>query len=50
MSSEYEHNVGQLLEEKRAKIQELEKNPERNAGKIAALKLEIEVLDRKSVV
>lgn len=45
MSSEYEHNVGQLLEEKRAKIQELEKNPERNAGKIAALKLEIEVLE-----
>ncbi len=45
MSSEYEHNVGQLLAEKRAKMEELEKDPEKNAGKIAALKLEIEALE-----
>jgi len=45
MSSEYEHNVGQLLAEKRAKMAELEKEPESNAGKIAMLKLEIEALE-----
>lgn len=45
MSSEYEHNVGQLLAEKRAKLQELEKNQEKNAGRIASLKLEIETLE-----
>lgn len=45
MSSEYEHNVGQLLSEKRAKIEELEKDPKRNAGKIATLKLEVETLE-----
>ncbi|HEX6067255.1 MAG TPA: hypothetical protein VFZ05_00515 [Nitrososphaera sp.] len=45
MSSEYEHNVGQLLAEKRAKMAELEKEPEANAGKIATLKIEIETLE-----
>lgn len=45
MSSEYEHNVGQLLAEKRAKMAELEKEPEANAGKIATLKLELEALE-----
>lgn len=45
MSSEYEHNVGQLLAEKRAKLAELEKEPEANTGKIAMLKLELETLE-----
>ena len=45
MSSEYEHNVGQLLAEKRAKMEELEKDTKQNLGKIAALKLEIETLE-----
>lgn len=45
MSSEYEHNVGQLLAEKRAKLAELEKEPEGNTGKIAMLKLEVEALE-----
>jgi len=45
MSSEYEHNVGQLLAEKRAKLAELEKEPEANTGKIAMLKLEVEALE-----
>jgi hypothetical protein len=45
MSSEYEHNVGQLLAEKRAKLAELGKEPEVNVGKIAMLKLEVEALE-----
>lgn len=45
MSSEYEHNVGQLLAEKRAKMAELEKEPDASAGKIAVLKIEIEALE-----
>jgi hypothetical protein len=45
MSSEYEHNVGQLLAEKRTKLEELEKDAKRNAGRIATLKLEIETLE-----
>lgn len=45
MSSEYEHNVGQLLAEKKAKLAELEKDSKANSGKIAMLKLEIETLE-----
>lgn len=45
MSSEYEHNVGQLLAEKRAVVEELMKKPEANRHKIAALTLEIETLE-----
>lgn len=45
MSSEYERNVGQLLAEKRAAVEELAKSPEDNRLKIAALKQEIEALE-----
>lgn len=45
MSSEYEHNVGQLLAEKRALLEELSKNKEENLGKIAQLQLEIDALE-----
>lgn len=44
MSSEYEHNVGKLLAEKRAKLEELMKRPEENRGEIAVLSTEIETL------
>lgn len=44
MSSEYEHNVGKLLAEKRAKIDELMKEPELNMSQIAMLSTEIETL------
>lgn len=45
MSSEYEHNVGQLIAEKRAALEELSKNKEENLGKIAQLQLEIDALE-----
>jgi hypothetical protein len=45
MSSEYEHNVGQLLAEKRARMEELQKDPVANKSKIAMLTLEIEALE-----
>ncbi|HEY7508083.1 MAG TPA: hypothetical protein VH677_03060 [Nitrososphaera sp.] len=45
MSSEYEHNVGQLLAEKRAALEELSKDKEKNVGKIAQLQLEIDALE-----
>ena len=44
MSSEYEHNVGKLLAEKKAKIEELLKDPETNKGEIAMLSTEVETL------
>jgi hypothetical protein len=44
VSSEYEQNVGKLLAEKTAKLQELMKNPEQNKEEIAMLSLEIETL------
>ncbi len=44
MSSEYEHNVGDLLAEKKEKLDELMKNPEENKSEIAMLSLEIESL------
>ncbi|NOJ26712.1 MAG: hypothetical protein DA330_01710 [Nitrososphaera sp.] len=45
MSSEYEHNVGQLLSEKRAAMEVLKQNPDKNKDKIAQLALEIESLE-----
>jgi colicin import membrane protein len=45
MSSEYEHNVGQLLAEKRAQLEELQKDAEANRGKIGKLLLEIDALE-----
>ena len=44
MSSEYEHNVGKLLAEKKAKLDELMKEPELNKTQIAMLSTEIETL------
>lgn len=44
MSSEYEHNVGKLLAEKRAKLEELLKDPENNKGEISMLSTELETL------
>ncbi len=44
MSSEYEHNVGDLLAEKKEKLEELMKNPNENKSEIAMLSLEIESL------
>ena len=44
MSSEYEHNVGKLLAEKKAKLDELLKEPELNKSQIAMLSAEIETL------
>lgn len=44
MSSEYEQNVGKLLAEKKARLEELMKNPEQNKGEIAMLSIEVETL------
>ena len=44
MSSEYEHNVSKLLAQKKAKLEELMKNPEQNRGEIAMLSTEVETL------
>jgi len=44
VSSEYEHNVGKLLAEKKAKLDELLKDPETNKGEIAMLSTELETL------
>jgi len=44
VSSEYEHNVGKLLAEKKAKLDELVKEPELNKSQIAMLSTEIETL------
>jgi colicin import membrane protein len=44
VSSEYEHNVGKLLAEKKARLEELMKKPEENKGEIAMLSTEIETL------
>jgi len=45
MSSEYEHNVGQLLAEKKAALEQLAQNPKANAAKISQLTLEIDSLE-----
>ena len=44
MSSEYEHNVCKLLAEKKARLEELMKEPELNKGESAMLSTEIETL------
>ncbi|WP_148680779.1 hypothetical protein [Candidatus Nitrososphaera gargensis] len=44
VSSEYEHNVGKLLAEKKERLEQLMKNPEGHRSEIAMLSLEIESL------
>lgn len=44
MSSEYEHNVSKLLAEKKARLEELKKNPDQNRGEIAMLSTQVETL------
>ena len=44
VSSEYEHNVGKLLAEKRARLDELLKDPEQHKGEIAMISTEVETL------
>jgi len=44
VSSEYEHNVGKLLAEKKAKLEELMKNPDQRVDEIASLSTELETL------
>jgi hypothetical protein len=44
VSSEYEHNVGKLLAEKKAKLEELMKNSDQNGNEIASLSTEVETL------
>jgi hypothetical protein len=44
VSSEYEHNVGKLLAEKKAKLEELMKSPEQNRGEMSMLSTEVETL------
>jgi colicin import membrane protein len=44
VSSEYEQDVGKLLAEKKAKLEELMKNPEENRDEIAMLSTEVETL------
>lgn len=45
MSSEYEHNVGKLLLEKRARLDTLKKNEDKNKYEIQSLVSEIEALE-----
>jgi hypothetical protein len=44
VSSEYEQDVGKLLAEKKAKLEELMKNPEENRDEIAMLSTGVETL------
>lgn len=44
MSSEYEHNVGKLLAEKKAKLEDILKTPELHQDEIKMLSTEIETL------
>jgi hypothetical protein len=44
VSSEYEQNVGKLLAEKRARLEELMKGPELRKGEIAMISTEVETL------
>jgi hypothetical protein len=44
VSSEYEQDVGKLLAEKKAKLEELMKNPEENRDEIVVLSTEVETL------
>lgn len=45
MSSEYEHNVGKLLLEKRARLDTLKKNEDQNKYEIQSLVSGIEALE-----
>jgi len=45
MSSEYEHNVGKLLSEKRSRLDTLKKNEDQNKYEIQSLVPEIEALE-----
>jgi hypothetical protein len=45
MSSDYEQNVGKLLAEKKAKLDELSKDADRNRLEITSLGAEIETLE-----
>ena len=44
MSSEYEHNVGKLLAEKKARLEKISKEPELHTDEIKMLSTEIETL------
>jgi colicin import membrane protein len=44
MSSEYEHNVGKLLAEKQARLDELAKDPNASPSEVNSISLEIESL------
>ena len=44
MSSEYEHNVGKLLAEKKERLDQLKKDPKASPSEIAMLSLEVETL------
>lgn len=44
MSSEYEHNVGKLLAEKQARLDELAKDPKASPSEVMSLSLEVESL------
>lgn len=44
MSSEYEHNVGKLLAEKKERLDQLKKDPDASPSEISMLSLEIETL------
>lgn len=44
MSSEYEHNVGKLLAQKRERLDKLSKDPDASPSEIATLSLEVESL------
>jgi len=44
VSSEYEHNVGKLLAEKKGRLEQLMKEPELNKDEIAILSTEVETL------
>lgn len=45
MSSEYEHNVGKLLSEKRSRLDTLKKNEDQNKYEIQSLVSEIGALE-----
>ena len=44
MSSEYDHNVGKLLAEKQARLDELAKDPNASPSEVTSLSLEVESL------
>ena len=44
MSSEYEHNVGKLLAEKKEMLAKLAKDPKASPSQVASISLEVESL------